>query len=174
MDALMNVPSAKELAALPLRETLQKIRKVPDASRRRAVTRDTHALLLGQWRQHQNWGGFGMARHLVEDVHLPFRRGFERVRETRDPRSFASLNSSLHHHHTLEDRAFFPQMRQQHPDWANEFDILEDDHRDLVRLEKSIDKGEVDSIPEFVDMLLDHLNREEMITIPLLLESGGM
>jgi Holliday junction resolvase-like predicted endonuclease len=57
-----------------------------------------------------------------------------------------------------------------------EIDILERDHKALVDLEnKIIHENDYSALLEFVSALNDHLNREEMLTIPFLMDgTGGM
>ena len=124
---------------------------------------------MEKWKAHQNWPT-NFARHLVEDVHSTFRRGFEGLKQKKNEKDFQRWNSSLHHHHTIEDNYFFPEVRKScSAEIGAEIDILESDHRRLVELEKEIAKGDLDLIDDFVDALMDHLNREEILTIPLLL-----
>eukprot|EP00755_Sulcionema_specki_P032297 Sspe_Gene.98448::Locus_71863_Transcript_1_1_Confidence_1.000_Length_607::g.98448::m.98448 len=120
-----------------------------------------------------------MARHLVEDVHPMFRGGFERVRQmgagdqTVAVEHFNRINRSLHGHHGSEDTLWFPLLRRRHPSYAEEVDILESDHQRLVDLESRILAGDYQALSDFCSSLDDHLNREEMITVPFLLEGSG-
>merc|ERR1711916_70935 len=161
-----DVETLAKLETVPL---LAALRKIKTADERRRVTREVHASKMAQWRQHDNWS-FGMARHLVEDVHVAFRDGFARVRDAKDVKLFERWNSSLHHHHSLEDRSLFPARRKQHPELVPEVDILEKDHAQLVKIEKEVGRGHAEQIETFVALLLDHLDREELITVPVFLQ----
>jgi iron-sulfur cluster repair protein YtfE (RIC family) len=134
-----------------------------------AVTRAVHACFKEKWKSKS---GFtcSMARHLIEDVHQPFRDSFARLLENDhvDVPSFNRLNSSLHHHHSLEDSWFFPKMVRQHPSLKDEIAILENDHKVLVTLEEEVNDGNFESLKKFVSLLLDHLNREELLIVPYL------
>lgn len=90
-----------------------------------------------------------------------------------DVASFESWNRNLHGHHGNEDASWFPSLRKKHPIVAPAIDILEKDHETLVSMEKRIEKGDMSSLTEFVALLNDHLNREEMITVPFLLDGTG-
>ena len=43
----------------------------------------------------------------------------------------------------------------------------------IAALEEEIEKGNFDSLQEFVDALNDHLNREEMLSVPYLMDGSG-
>jgi hypothetical protein len=138
------------------------------------------ALLHGEWEQHPRWRR-GVGRHLVEDVHSYFRSGFlelvrdcDRQREKGvekvkvDVKGFSDVLRHLEHHHRAEDRMFFPQLQARDADLKPLFDYLSLDHRHLHPLEEKVLKhGDEDALREFVSFLMDHLNREEMIIVPL-------
>ncbi|RHY60669.1 hypothetical protein DYB38_004182 [Aphanomyces astaci] len=162
---------------LPTLERLAELRSIDDVQVRRQKTKDVHALLLREWKQDRRWGGMG--RHLVEDIHVSFRRGFEMLVKEGEMRrevnvsSFRQLDNSLHHHHSIEDHSWFPRLKQLHPESRSEVDILERDHRKLIELESRVASGDYDALVEFVEHLMDHLNREEMLSVPWLLEGTG-
>ncbi|RHY82873.1 hypothetical protein DYB37_012950 [Aphanomyces astaci] len=110
-----------------------------------------------------------MGRHLVEDIHVSFRRGFEMLVKNGEMRrevnvsSFRQLYNSLHHHHNIEDHSWFPRLKQLRPDNRSEVDIRERDHRKLIELESRVD---YDALVEFVERLMDQFNREEMLSVP--------
>jgi hypothetical protein len=57
---------------------------------------------------------------------------------------------------------------------VDEIDILERDHQALVDLEdKIINENDYSALLEFVSALNDHLNREEMLTVPFLMDGTG-
>ena len=154
----------------------------------RAATNERYAIALAQWKRDSSFSG--MARHLVEDVHGTFRQNFHALkREASKARAaeavvaekaaklfhrFKMCVSQLEHHHQAEDQLFFPQFRQQVPSSGPDFDILENDHKQLHPLEtlvmdlKAPINDRLDAIVEFVDFLEDHLRREEMLLVPML------
>eukprot|EP00600_Ochromonadales_sp_CCMP1393_P004972 CAMPEP_0174972376 /NCGR_PEP_ID=MMETSP0004_2-20121128/10591_1 /TAXON_ID=420556 /ORGANISM="Ochromonas sp., Strain CCMP1393" /LENGTH=125 /DNA_ID=CAMNT_0016222585 /DNA_START=414 /DNA_END=789 /DNA_ORIENTATION=- len=117
-----------------------------------------------------------MAHHLVEDIHnIWFRIPFGRILqlsslESVKVKDFEEINSNLHGHHRLEDRYMFPSMREQHPELVEEINILERDHEALVALEGKVYAGDYEAMAEYVSALNDHLNREEIIAVPLILD----
>ncbi|RHY34214.1 hypothetical protein DYB32_001882 [Aphanomyces invadans] len=132
---------------------------------------------MREWKQDRRWGGMG--RHLVEDIHVSFRRGFEILVKKGEARrevnvsSFRHLDNNLHHHHSIEDQMWFPRLKQLHPECQSEVEVLERDHRKLIELESQVTSGDYAALVEFVDHLMDHLNREEMLSVPWLLDGTG-
>ncbi|RHZ38303.1 hypothetical protein DYB31_008839 [Aphanomyces astaci] len=63
--------------------------------------------------------------------------------------------------------------QQLHPKSRSEVDILQRDHRKLIELESRVASGDYDALVEFVERLMDHLNREEMLSVLWLLEDTG-
>ena len=112
-----------------------------------------------------------------------FRRAFESLVDAAanpkaaksqvDASTFKRYNESLHGHHGNEDAAWFPRLKRLHPEFAAEIDILERDHAALVALEARIGDGDYTALQEFVAALSDHLNREEMISVPFLMDGTG-
>jgi len=160
-------------------ELFSSFRKIQDVAERREITKLVHAEKLKVWKKDKRYK-LTVARHLVEDVHgSMFRDGFEKIltkslkQEKLQLMEFKRLNTILHRHHEHEDIGWFPALRQSHPEVVEEIDILEKDHKVLVTLEKKIDKGEIDALTEFVNLLNDHLNREEMLSLPYLMDGTG-
>ncbi|ETW08946.1 hypothetical protein, variant [Aphanomyces invadans] len=151
---------ASVLARLPALERLAELRRIEDVQVRRQTTKDVHAILMREWKQDRRWGGMG--RHLVEDIHVSFRRGFEILVKKGEARrevnvsSFRHLDNNLHHHHSIEDQMWFPRLKQLHPECQSE-----------------VTSGDYAALVEFVDHLMDHLNREEMLSVPWLLDGTG-
>ncbi|EQC35114.1 hypothetical protein SDRG_07347 [Saprolegnia diclina VS20] len=169
--------SIEELIAMPVLERYEAFRAIENVAERRAVTAQVHKEIVVTWKQHPRWGG--MAAHLVQDIHPYYRSGFERLmraceakREV-DKTKFRHLNNSLHHHHSIEDHAWFPRLKEGHEEFIPEIRQLEADHRNLVVLEKRVMTGDFAALAEFYHGLIDHLNREEMITVPWLLDGTG-
>lgn len=119
-----------------------------------------------------------MARHLVVDVHPMFRNSFQRVMEHSTPANvnvklFKQSVQSLHYHHEGEDTHWFPNLIRKHPEIKDEVNILESDHQKLILLENRVIENDYESLCEFVSSLNDHLNREEMLTLPFLMDGSG-
>ncbi len=118
-----------------------------------------------------------MAQHLVEDVHPMFRHGFlavlqkSRASGSVDVAGFNRINQSLHGHHKHEDQSWFPGFRRKRVDLKAYIDILESDHAELVRLERSVQKGDLAALELFCANLFDHLNREEMMGVPSFMDN---
>ena len=108
-----------------------------------------------------------------------FRNGFDQVfnaskkLEKVNVSAFNRVNQVLHNHHETEDALWFPKLRRNHPEVKAEIDILEEDHKVLVTLEEKILQGDIKSLSVFIEKLNDHLNREELITLPYLLDGTG-
>ena len=165
-------PSA--LAALDGAPLFAALRAIADDGTRRDVTARVHAAKLRAWRASPRFAG--MAAHLVDDIHPVFRRGFADVlaRSRRDSAvavaAFAGVNEGLHGHHSLEDASLFPRLRRAHPELARDVDALEADHAELVRLQSRVVSGDLPALQAFVASLEDHLNREEMLLLPALMD----
>jgi iron-sulfur cluster repair protein YtfE (RIC family) len=167
--------------AMPCLELLPALRRIDDVTQRRSVCSAVHAAHLKTWRSNSKWKG--MARHLVEDVHTMFRQAFsslidttsnpKAVRSQVDLGNFQRYNENLHGHHGNEDAAWFPRLKRLHPEFKAEIEILEADHAALVALEKRIHAGDYAALTEFVAALDDHLNREEIISVPFLMDGTG-
>ena len=166
-----------ELATFDNPRLLPLFRTISEISHRRSVTKQVHAKKKAQWQLNKTYKS-SMAHPLVASFHAHFRQGFADVvahspADTVNVPMFRAVNDELHQHHGIEDAYMFPMMRNAHPEALHEIDILESDHRALVALEKSIlvDKNRA-ALVEYVEYLNDHLNREEMITVPYLMDGS--
>lgn len=125
-----------------------------------------------------------------------FRSGFKNVLQKSqtagavDKASFSLVNKSLHHHHNTEDAMWFPGFRRRHPELKPFIDVLESDHARLVLLETRVLRGEMEAsarlslgeiekslvlnhqqaLDQFCSELFDHLNREEMLSVPYFMD----
>ncbi|KAJ3274059.1 hypothetical protein HDV01_003552 [Terramyces sp. JEL0728] len=169
----MNKKEIQYLARLPCLQRLAEFRTIEDVVQRRGATAQVHEILLKDWKKDTRW--FGMGHHLVEEVHFMFRQMFTSLMQSDKVNvpKFKECNRMLHHHHSLEDSFWFPNLRKLHPEYIAEIDILEKDHKELVSLEKKIVNGDHEALLEFCNGLLDHLNREEMISVPYLIDGTG-
>ena len=82
-------------------------------------------------------------------------------------RWFDYHKACLHEHHTSEDNFFFPRIREMDSSFANDLDIMDKDHKELVRLLGELDQlippnGEVDKLritmTEYIDKVVSHLD----------------
>ncbi len=112
---------------------------------------------------------------VVACIKIRFRTAFESLANSFsvDVRGFERVNSNLHGHHGHEDAHWFPKLRRVHPELRGEINLLEENHNELVALEPRITRGDLSALKEFVALLLDHLNREELLTVPFLLDGTG-
>ena len=154
----------------------------PTADVWRATNRDERQAMLAVyqdakagWRKHAAYRRT-MAHHFVEEVHVMFRQGFLGVvrdyeaTKRVDVGRFRQWLRNLEGHHRGEDEMFFPAMWQQTPEVRPYFTHLSLDHQHLHPLERKVlESGDAEALKEFVNFLEDHLNREEMVVVPLLL-----
>jgi hypothetical protein len=160
------------LFSIPISEIQPALRKL-DTAVKVETTQLVYNYHLNKWKSHPQYtSSCSMARHLIEDIHEYFRSGFKLLIKTGtvDLGGFNSLNSFLHHHHGIEDSYFFPKMIREHPHLEEEFKILENDHVTLKELEDEIKNSNFNALDTFVTLLLDHLNREELLLVPLMLK----
>lgn len=156
----------------------QALRGIADVKERRAITAEVHRMKMNAWRKRSTFHQ-SSAAHLVDDVHMMFREDFDYVVSISTPfmvdlEVFKSINDDLHQHHAYEDTKWFPRLRRAHPHMKGEFDLLEAEHAALECLEASIMKyGNYEALVEFVAAVNDHLNREEMMTVPYLMNGSG-
>jgi hemerythrin-like domain-containing protein len=172
-NASRAVIAARNLVNLDSSELFYELRAIIDVQERRETTQHVYDMRMRIFSKKPTYRS-SMAHHLVEEVHPMFRNGFERVLNGSSEgkvkiAQFAEINLGLHHHHGAEDEQLFPQLRKQFPKIGSELDVLENDHANLVKLEKDIKSGSYTALVEFVAALNDHLNREEMLLVPCLL-----
>eukprot|EP00759_Apiculatamorpha_spiralis_P052498 PhF_6_TR5740/c0_g1_i1/m.8463 len=146
----------------------------------REATKLLYTEALASWRKHPKYRST-LAHHFVEEVHPMFRRPLQQLVEKMptgegsgpmDVKGFQRVWNGLHHHHTAEDDMFFPRIKRGFPDSIPKFDFLEEDHKYLHPLVDRVinSKGEdKEAFVEFVSFLSDHLNREEMLIVPMML-----
>jgi iron-sulfur cluster repair protein YtfE (RIC family) len=136
----------------------------------------------------------GLAKHFVEHVHGHFRSHFRNLTALCDPQrgtitaeSFQRtilppllrVAAELHQHHRLEDSVFFPQLKSANPGLVSQFCELEKDHDMLHALEEvavstaSPLEDRIAAVVELGSFLENHLQREEMIVVPLLIQEGA-
>jgi len=171
------VDRSTEIAKLNGPSLFSELRTFTDTALRRAITHKVHYHKMKEYSKDRAYRAT-IAYHLVEEVHPMFRNGFANVLEQSKlgdvkVAQFNRINQNLHHHHGSEDEWWFPELRKVHPEIASEVDILESDHASLVQMEESIQQGSYESLVEFVAFLNDHLNREELLTVPYLMDGSS-
>lgn len=105
------------------------------------------------------------------------------------------LVAATHGHHQIEDFQYFPAFRRAEPRLARGFDLLERDHAELrcdidaalaalVELQAAAERSQEPATPRFAaeryiraaaalcNSLLKHLDDEEDLVVPLLIEHG--
>jgi hypothetical protein len=84
---------------------------------------------------------------------------------------FRRVAAILNNHHRGEDHMFFPVIMRTIPETRAGFAWLSRDHEHLHPLEHKIEtERDAAAFREFHSFLTDHLNREEMLIVPLLLD----
>jgi hypothetical protein len=131
-----------------------------------------------EWGQHRNVGG---PAGMMLRIHDSFRRASETLlAEANQPRPerarmrivFGELASVLHHHHHAEEVLLFPRLAAA----GLTADALAMDHRRLqsaiaaVEAMLSTDADASAPVREFDALLRAHLDAEEAVSIPYLLE----
>lgn len=126
------------------------------------------------WRQDPRYKN-NLAEHFIEDIHDGFRnycnslvRSYQATKQV-PQKEFANLIRHLEGHHGFEDASFFPRAVSRNPETQAAFAYLEKDHRHLHPLELAVKKGSGEALLEFTSFLVDHLNREELLTVPYML-----
>ena len=143
-SAAMNDEYIEQLMALDAPKMCAEIRsRFLAISDRRKAVKYVYDAKRALWDKSNDFHS-SMAGHLVCDVHPIFRGGFHVLLNTAgvvDVPRFRQINSTLHHHHRLEDSWWFPKLRGLSTELRTEIDILEADHSTLVELEDVIVKG---------------------------------
>jgi iron-sulfur cluster repair protein YtfE (RIC family) len=132
------------------------------------------------WRSHPNAGG---PTSMLLAIHDHFRAASEhltRVHPTGDARAlarvFIPLAHTLHHHHHAEEAMLFPLVHRRTGIAPAQ---LQADHDDLVLAIAEVEAALrdatarpriADAITRFHEVLLAHLDREEALVVPVLLE----
>lgn len=134
------------------------------------------------WKEHPNLAG-GPAAMLLS-IHDQFRAAAERLLllvEREDDlgwvaRAFAPLSQTLHHHHHAEEVMLFPMI---HRKTGSPPSNLVDDHGELTKAIAAVEQtlvrgGDPDAARAaaraFREVLVTHLDREETLVVPVLLE----
>ena len=170
-----DISLVRKLAKMDATDLFLELRSISDVQERRQTTQQVYDIKMRNYRSKKLYRGT-MAHHLVDEVHPIFRTGFKKVLSACkggevNVKAFEQMNRSLHHHHEAEDQSWFPGLRREHPQICLELDVLEKDHASLVVMENEIKRGNYLSLVEFVDALNDHLNREELLLVPILLSN---
>jgi 8-oxo-dGTP pyrophosphatase MutT (NUDIX family) len=134
-----------------------------------AVARLLRRKHLPAWRAHANAGG---PASMLLAIHDQFRRAAEYIATLEDPKSiaraFRPLGTVLHHHHHAEEVMLFPLVEQR---TKVEPERLVRDHAALTTAIASVnDTPSKETIARFATVLCNHLDREELEVMPVLLE----
>jgi 8-oxo-dGTP pyrophosphatase MutT (NUDIX family) len=175
-DAVYNegaawVPSEEALEALVVHSRIA-----------RAVSRVLGRVRRARWRKDSGFRGHAQMLLLIHDQ---FRMTSERIRlvHAREPevdlgwirRLFEPLAEILHHHHHAEEIVLFPLITER---TGTSPTRLVDDHETLKTAIDAVfaafRTGDVArALADFDDVLVDHLDREEGIAMPVLLAESG-
>jgi 8-oxo-dGTP diphosphatase len=166
---------------LPADEALQAMSVHPVIAS--AVARVRRLAMRVAWRKHPNIGG--PASTLLA-IHDQFRVASERLALLVDrgaaadlawvARAFTPLAQTLHHHHHAEEAMLFPMVRER-TGVAPEQLVL--DHEALMNAIAAVDESlsagadkprAKAAVARFQEILVAHLDREESLVIPVLLE----
>lgn len=130
---------------------------------------------VAAWRTHPNANG---PAAMLLAIHDQFRAAANRLLELREVRSiarvFIPLANTLHHHHHAEEEMLFPLVERRTGVAPSR---LQSDHDDMTAAIGDVEDtlaagGEplVAAVIRFHDILMPHLDREEELVVPLLLE----
>jgi 8-oxo-dGTP pyrophosphatase MutT (NUDIX family) len=139
----------------------------------RSVARVLHRVRRPSWQRHPNIGG---PASMLLSIHDQFRRHTQHLleidRREAVARAFAPLAQVLHHHHHAEEAKLFPFVtRRVGPSAAR----LTSDHEELTRAIEEVEEGYApEAVARFATVLGDHLDREELIVVPVLLSMTPM
>ena len=176
----------------PATNSLQIRSGLPDALR---VLADAYP--RANWERHKNFGDmiqFWMQRHLMfrqltdimrSDVqsHLDGKMTF-REYAPRLSHYGGTLLNDLHGHHHIEDSHYFPQLITLDARLERAFDLLESDHQEMDGLLNTMANGAnavlqggeagvfLDQLNSFTTLLNRHLEDEEDIVVPVVLDTG--
>ena len=166
------------LLPLTTLNALKTIRLLEDPLKRIKYITEYHNYQSNIWIKDPRYK-FTIASYLV-DIHLTLRATVDDVVKSSKHNHvkiehFKSVNLGLREHHNIEDNIWFPKLIKLHPDFKIEIENLEKDHNYLISLEEKILNNDYDALVKFNTVLNDHINREELIAIPFLMEgTGGM
>ena len=123
---------------------------------------------LAEWTAHPNIGG---PASMLLGIHDQFRRVAEHLLTleagARTARTFGPLASVLHHHHHAEERMLFPLVEHK---TGTAPARLVSDHEELTAAIAAVETSYTkDAVARFERVLRDHLAREELLVVPVLL-----
>lgn len=133
--------------------------------------------LHDHWRAHPNASGPAL---MLLGIHDQFRAAARELMRLvaasafgAGERLFTQLAAVLHHHHHAEEDMLFPLV---HRLTGVAPDQLQTDHDEMTAAIEAVQhaiakrEGVADAITRFHDILVPHLDREEQLVIPVLLE----
>jgi iron-sulfur cluster repair protein YtfE (RIC family) len=137
------------------------------------------------WDNHPKYHSSGAS--FLTHIHQSFREDCLRIEKFITKKQirqaghlFDELENTLHHHHTIEERTIFPFLKK-HMNQGTDSEKLTGDHKEMTKnlekLEQIFAKYEEsryddlqDAFQVFRTHLIEHLNEEEDICIPVLVE----
>lgn len=164
-----------ELATLDVPSFFSFLRLIDDTIEKRTITNQVYELKVAKWKNSKRFRK-SIAGFLFHGIHQPLRESFDEIimlspAPTVNVALFTRANNSLHHHHGFVDASVFPKLRQMNQTVSIELDILAKDLAGLVALQQRIIAGhDHRTLVEYVAALNDHLNRKEMLIVPLLID----
>jgi hypothetical protein len=164
-----------ELATLDALSFFSFLRMIDDIPEKRHITNKVYQLKVAKWKSSKKFSK-SLAAFLYHGIHQPLRESFQEVLllspiSTVNVALFNRANNSVHHHHNFVDASVFPRLRQINDTVSIELDILAKDLAGLVALQRRIiTRHDHRTLVEYIEALNDHLNRKEMLIVPLLIE----
>jgi hypothetical protein len=164
-----------ELATLDTPSFFSLLRLIDDITEKRHITNEVYELKVAKWKSSKKFNK-SVAAFLYYGIHQPLRESFQEVLllspvSTVNVALFNCANNSVHHHHNFVDASVFPKLRQMNDTVSIELDNLAKDLTGLVALQHRIIAGhDHRALVEYVEALNDHLNRKEMLIVPLLID----
>lgn len=165
----------RELATMDAPRFLSFLRLIDDIPEKRYITNKVYEIKVAKWKSNEKFSK-SVAAFLYHGIHQPLRESFQDVLllspiSTVNVASFNSANISVHHHHNFVDAAVFPKLRQINDTVSTELDFLAKDLAGLVALQhRIITRRDHKTLIEYIEALNDHLNRKEMLVVPLLID----
>ena len=163
-----------ELATLDAPSFLSFLRFIDDITEKRYITNKIYKLKITEWKSSKRFNK-SVAAFLYHGIHQPMRESFREVLllspvSTVNVALFTLAHNSVYHHHNFVDASVFPKLRQINDTVSIELDILAKDLAGLYALQRRIITGnDHRTLVEYVAALNDHLNRKEMLIVPLLI-----
>jgi hypothetical protein len=143
--------------------------------RRYATVKAQYEQYLKTWQRDARWENVAS---MLFTTHNHFRSMASYILHSSKPAldDFEQLSIGTHYHHTLEDTHFFPQLQRKFNIDKNAMQKLEDDHAEVDVAEERVmtlskqNEDTTQAMHEYIDLILTHMAREEMLLMPYLLQ----